>query len=99
MIRVKDKKEGQGVLTYTSSIVYQGEWFNDLKHGKGKEENLKNGETFEGEWKYGKLTGKGKMVYQTGDIYEGEFNGQIVLFFIFNNTDCLERGVWEICLS
>lgn len=74
-------KEGQGVMTYTSQIVYQGEWREDLKHGKGNEENLNNNETFEGEWKYGKLTGKGKMNYQTGDIYVGEFNGHIVIFF------------------
>lgn len=68
-------------MTYTSRIVYQGEWRNDQKHGKGNEENLNNNETFDGDWKYGKLTGKGVMNYQTGDVYEGEFNGHIVSFF------------------
>ena len=78
-------------MTYTTQIVYQGEWREDQKHGKGKEENLNNNETFDGEWKYGKLTGKGRMNYQTGDNYEGEFNGHIVRFF---KTNFIERRLW-----
>ena len=33
----------------------------------------KDGNIYEGEWKYDNKIGKGKMIYNNGDIYEGKW--------------------------
>ena len=44
--------------------MYDGEWVDDMKHGKGKY-ILENGEVYDGEWKDDKKHGIGSTTYIT----------------------------------
>lgn len=44
----------------------------DCQNGLGKAA-YKNGDTYEGEWQYGKMNGQGLYVFKKGSIYEGHF--------------------------
>jgi hypothetical protein len=34
---VENKRNGKGVMRYKTGRVYEGDWQNDLRHGKGYE--------------------------------------------------------------
>uniref|UniRef100_A0A7S3MWI8 Uncharacterized protein n=1 Tax=Strombidium inclinatum TaxID=197538 RepID=A0A7S3MWI8_9SPIT len=56
--------------------MYEGEWINDVYHGHGKETWDYNSISYEGDFKEGQKTGKGKFDFE-GNSYEGDFiNGQ-----------------------
>ena len=42
--------------------MYEGEWANGMKHGSGIWKGLK-GDSYIGEWKYGKADGYGVNLY------------------------------------
>ena len=44
--------------------------------GRGRY-NRRNGDWWEGEWKNGKLNGKGAIHFATGDVYEGDLRGNL----------------------
>ena len=52
----------EGTTKYTNGDVYEGQWHNDLKEGKGKMIRV-NGEVYEGDWKNGKMHGYGTLTY------------------------------------
>ena len=59
---------------YNGILIFEGEYLNDERNGKGKEYNEYNGELiFEGEYLMGKRINKGKKYDKNGQlIYEGE---------------------------
>lgn len=64
----RDKKCGQGTLTYSNGDTYEGEWSNDLRNGKGVMtwRNGPNGnvvEIYNGEWVDGIQEGYGESTY------------------------------------
>ena len=73
-------KNGNGIIQeydYDGNIIFEGEYLNGKRNGKGKEfENDKL--IFEGEYFNGKRNGKGKEYDINGKlIYEGEYlNGK-----------------------
>ena len=64
---------GKG-LRYNKEInhIYKGDFLNGLRHGIGKD--YRNNSKYEGDFRKDKKCGKGKIVFDSGDIYEGEFN-------------------------
>ncbi len=72
-----DKTSGQGTLIYKTSEKYIGEWLNNLRHGHGIMSYAENDEwnriSYDGEWKEGKKTGKGKFVWKNGGNFVGEW--------------------------
>ena len=70
-------KSGHGILKRTNGNVYDGEFKDDRRHGKGKltwaAGTMHGGDIYEGEYKEGLMNGKGKLTFTNGDIYEGEF--------------------------
>lgn len=66
---VEDKRQGQAKFTHPLG-AYEGEYFDNKCHGKGKETDI-HGNTFEGEYEFGDAV-RGKMVYSNGEIYVGE---------------------------
>ena len=64
---------GKG-LRYNKEInhIYKGDFLNNLRHGTGKD--YRKNAKYEGEFKKDKKCGKGKIIFESGDIYEGEFN-------------------------
>ena len=47
-----------GLCVKASGAKYEGEYQNDLKHGRGKY-TYPNGDVYDGEWSEGKRHGKG----------------------------------------
>jgi hypothetical protein len=69
-----DNINGSGKMTYNDGYVYDGEWMDGKKHGKGTY-NYPDGETtYEGEFKYDKLSGLGVYKHVTPD-YVFEYRG------------------------
>ena len=66
------KKNGKGEET-CEDYKYTGEFLEDLKHGKGRLELLKDGNIYEGEFKRGEMTGKGIYLWRNKQRYEGDF--------------------------
>ncbi|CRH01310.1 conserved Plasmodium protein, unknown function [Plasmodium relictum] len=68
-----NKLHGRGVLKYVNGDVYEGEFSNGKKEGKGKWTD-KEGNSYDGYWKEDRKHGEG--VYKTFDglIFEGSFN-------------------------
>ena len=76
------KKEGIGIEK-TNDYNYEGEFHNDIKHGKGKIIFYNNNsESYEGDFKNGDITGKGfyiwknKHTYYLGDFLRGKMHGK-----------------------
>ena len=61
-----------GKLTHGNGAVYEGQFENGKKNGKGKLV-WDNGSAYEGEFKEDLVHGYGKLMYASGGIYEGEF--------------------------
>ena len=65
-----EKKYGK--YEWKNGSKYEGEFKNNIFHGKGKY-NWSNKKEYDGNWKDGKMNGKGKFIYPDGSYYEGEF--------------------------
>lgn len=52
--------------------MYEGDWKDDVYHGKGCEEWNYNKVKYTGDFLNGKKTGKGKFEFE-GNVYEGDF--------------------------
>jgi hypothetical protein len=63
---------GQGVYVDTQGSVYKGQWANDLYDGQGIETWDEGNIKYEGQFKAGKKTGKGRFEFD-GNYYDGEF--------------------------
>ena len=81
------KPNGMGVATYKSgnAIRYVGSFVNGIYNGKGTM-FFKDGIFLTGEWKNGKLNGKGSFLSESGVLYIGDFingvkEGKGILFF------------------
>ena len=69
----KDIYHGYGVLRHSNgSIMYEGEYHNGLRHGKGTL-YLENGDTYSGMFRHNKYHGMGLLMHQNGQVLEGEF--------------------------
>ena len=68
----KSGLNGKG-LRYNKEInhIYRGDFLNGQRHGKGKD--YRNNSKYEGDFLKDKKCGKGKIVFDSGDTYEGEF--------------------------
>ena len=70
---VNGVKQGKG--TYkdpTTFTEYKGDWKEDLRHGRGVLVH-KNGSRYIGEFKKGKKEGRGKLIFSSGNYYDGEW--------------------------
>ena len=70
------QRHGKGKDTRTTFNycvgVYDGDWVNDKKEGKGIM-TFNNGNKYEGMWDYDNMCGKGTMTYANGNKYDGEW--------------------------
>jgi hypothetical protein len=92
--RVNLKKDYDRLLV--GRLIYQGEWKDNNKHGKGTY-YWANGGRYEGEWKDDKMHGKGTNYYASGDRYEGEWkdnnkHGKGTYYFAYG---CRYEGEWK----
>lgn len=66
------KKQGKGTEK-TKNNNYEGDFSDDLKHGKGKIIFINEGEYYEGDFNQGKMTGNGFIKFKDKSFYDGEF--------------------------
>merc|ERR1712232_503307 len=74
---------------------YDGQWCQDYQHGKGLQ-NWSDGRVYDGEFAYGKLSGFGRMTWDTGSglmRYEGEDQKHGEGRFVWPDG-CAYEGQW-----
>mmetsp|Transcript_1027 Transcript_1027/g.2835 ORF Transcript_1027/g.2835 Transcript_1027/m.2835 type:complete len:378 (-) Transcript_1027:123-1256(-) len=95
---VEGKRQGLGVYLGPgdSPVSYEGEWYVNKRHGRGKQVYAK-GDIYEGEWEDGERSGLGVLQLANGDKYEGQWlndkkegPGQ----FHFKSTGKVLEGEW-----
>ena len=74
------KKEGFG-KEICDEYIYEGNFHNDMKNGRGKITFINTGDYYEGEFTNDKITGYGKYIWSNkhqyiGDFIEGEMDGK-----------------------
>lgn len=52
--------QGIGLYFYDDGSKYEGEWFRNMRHGRGKM-LYKSGDVYEGEWELDKRSGAGVL--------------------------------------
>lgn len=71
------EKNGQGKLSGTNGIIYDGMWKGNVYHGHGVLV-YKNGDVYEGDFKYGSRCGSGKLRNAQGELlYDGEWRNDL----------------------
>jgi len=71
---VDGRREGHGVWRATTGS-YEGQWVSDQQSGEGRQ-TWTDGRIYEGQFRYGKFDGSGRMVWHTQQgmlIYEGQY--------------------------
>ena len=94
---------GNGRLTCTtrdsSESLYEGEWVDDLRHGRGKIQ-YKNGNVYEGEFRSGERHGQCVFTNVAANtVYTGNFEKNNYFSghgkMIFHNTGNIYEGEWR----
>ena len=93
---IDNKRDGQGVCRWEDGNVYDGEWREDKRHGRGKFLIGETGDEYVGEWKHGKADGYGVMTWVLGTRYEGLWrenrrNGFGTFYYL---DGVIYRGEW-----
>jgi hypothetical protein len=57
-------KEGHGKLIMIDGSTYEGVWYNDKRHEKGRQYDASTGNIYVGAYEDGKRIGKGLMYYK-----------------------------------
>ncbi len=72
----ESKDKGKEYRCDNDELIFEGEYLNGKRNGKGKEYDHDGGIKYEGEYLNGKRNGKGKE-YSLEEVYEGEYkNGE-----------------------
>ena len=91
------KTKGKIYNAFNDNLIFEGEFLNNKKYGKGKEyyDNADKTIKFEGEYKNGKKNGKGKEYNYNGDLtYEGIYfdnkkNGKGTEYYVGGEIKCI----------
>jgi len=76
-VKPKPPQNGFGKFTYDNGDVYEGNWINGKRHGKGKYDYADGISWYDGEWVDDKKEGYGTEHYPDNDEYKGYFkNGK-----------------------
>ena len=70
---INNKKNGLGIYTFPNNEYYEGNFEDDLYNGQGQYIWGNNGNKYIGEFKNGKIEGKGTFSYEDGTIFVGNF--------------------------
>ena len=71
-------RKGKEYNSYNDNIIFEGEYLDGKRNGKGKEYYIFGNLLFEGEYLNGKRNGRGKEYYENGKLkFDGEYlNGK-----------------------
>ena len=80
---VNGRKSGQGKFVWANGTVYTGNFVEDQREGYGVCE-WKSGASgepglkyYHGEWKEGRMHGKGKFEWFDGKVYTGDYSNDV----------------------
>jgi hypothetical protein len=68
---------GKGVFIDSNGSTYEGDWVDDLQHGKGKETWQEGKIKFSGTYAQGQKSGQGRYEWDDGSYYEGDFENNV----------------------
>jgi hypothetical protein len=105
-VNAADQRHGRGRLEFQSGNVYEGDFKNDKRHGRGSFVQLMNlvmsegrstAGTYNGDWVDDIMEGSGVYRFTTGDVYEGhlhhgEISGQGKMTYVDGSTF---EGKWH----
>ena len=72
MIKYIDNNESSGIETFDNGDIYEGDFKDGLKHGKGTLKT-RNNRSYEGDWENDKPHGFGINTFPNGKVYTGYF--------------------------
>ena len=58
-------------------LIYEGQWLNGKKHGRGLEVDMTEGSFYIGEWRANLKEGYGRLVLESGNVYEGWWSDSV----------------------
>ncbi len=64
---------GKGVLKTGNNFVYDGYFFENVRHGTGELREINVGRYYKGEWHQNKRHGYGLQQFSDGSVYEGDW--------------------------
>jgi hypothetical protein len=67
-----------GILEYSNGDIYDGEWANDQRHGRGKFVSESTGVTYLGDWREGMRHGQGSLYFPNNDYFVGKWTRGVV---------------------
>ena len=70
------ESEVKRALEWLQAERYEGDWSNDVRHGRGALE-LVNGEVYTGQWRSGQRNGHGELAASLGETYSGKWIGGV----------------------
>ncbi len=92
---------GKGVIYFSNSNVYKGDWAGIKKednvyfymHGIGTMKYI-NGDEYNGEWLESKRSGKGKLILSNGEILDGNFQNDLFIEVYNPKTVNIGTQIW-----
>jgi len=89
------ERRGIGTMYYKDGSIYEGEWNNDVRHGKGVLTNKDRYKLFEGKWCNGHII-EGVYYYINGDRYEGTYyGGNLVNGILYKSNGDKYEGIFN----
>jgi len=93
------QRHGRGVMKWSNSSYYIGDWKNDLMSGKGFYCDLSS-YVYEGDWLDGLRHGRGYYKWNGGSYYEGDwsegFRKGFGIFYFSESSECdYYKGEWK----
>ncbi len=65
-------QQGFGKYTCPNGDYYEGQWYQDMKNGKGT--GCEAGTAYSGDWYEDKAHGMGALTMANGNVFRGKFN-------------------------
>jgi hypothetical protein len=70
---MNSKKHGTGIMKSSNGNIYDGQWIEGIKNGKGVYYDSTTKVVYSGEWKDGKKNGFGILKFSEKEYYKGTF--------------------------
>ena len=71
-LNAEGKRHSKGVMVYANGRRYEGNWKDDVRHGRGYERHA-NQNVYIGEFFEGKVQGHGQFKWANGEEFDGQW--------------------------
>merc|ERR1712029_938604 len=70
-------KKAKGKYTYPNGDIYNGQWNDGVRQGKGTYKYKDDGGVYEGDWVNGIKQGSGVYTFGSGDVFTGTYDNNV----------------------